>query len=655
MPRMVVLRGAGGGRVFEILDRATIGRLPCNDIQLAGDKVSRRHAEIVREGGRYFISDVGSRNGVLVNGRMTGRAELSSGDRIEIGDAVLLFELDEAHDYPTQQIEGNAEPGRHSPVEPALFSEDSTASAEKFARSVDVDGEHEDPASVLERLREANRKLKALHDVSDVLYETFDPHEMMHKLLDVVLDIFRADRAVILLYDEPGEKMRPAAARNRRKTSVRLAVSQTVVDYVAGEMRSVVSADALSDPRFDPSESIALQRINSVMCVPLPAKGRSLGVLYVDSRSGAQRFDKDQMRLLTIIARQASSAIANARSFANLRQEREELRRQVNEKYTIVGESEPLRRVLEDVRRVAGCDTTVLICGETGVGKELIARAVHDASPRADGPFVIVNCASVPETLLESELFGHEKGSFTGAEQRKLGKFEVANRGTLFLDEVGEISLGIQTKLLRAVEQKVFDRVGGTKPVSVDVRIVAATNRDLEEMVRQGKFREDLYYRLAVVPIHVPPLRERRSDIPRLAEHFLAVLAREIGRRQPEIGQEALDLMIAYDWPGNIRELKNAMERAILLDRTGTIEPDDLPPTLVAGGPARAALLNAETGEMPATLLPLANAIAAVERRAIRDALQLANGVKSKAAEMLGISRPTLDKKLKQYGDLQQG
>ena len=652
MPRMVVLRGAGRGRSFEVLDRATIGRLPSNTIHLPGEKISRRHAQIVQEGGRYFISDVGSRNGVLVNGRMAGRAELASGDRVEIGDAVLLFELDEAHDYPTQQIEGELEPDKPTSAEPALFSEDATASAEKFVRSVDVAAENEDADVLFERLREANRKLKALHDVSDALHETFDPHEMMRKLLDVVLDIFRADRAVILLCDESGEKVRPAAARNRHKSSVRLAVSQTVVDYVAREMRSVVSADALSDPRFDPSESIALQKIHSVMCVPLAAKGKSLGVLYVDSRQVAQRFDKDQMRLLTIIARQASPAIANARSFANLRQEREELRRQVTAKSTIVGEAESLQKVLQDVRSVAAGDTTVLICGETGVGKELIARAVHEASARRDGPFVIVNCASMPETLLESELFGHEKGAFTGAEQRKLGKFEIANRGTLFLDEVGEIGLGIQTKILRAVEQKVFDRVGGTKPISVDVRIVTATNRNLEDMVRQGKFREDLYYRLAVVPINVPSLRERREDIPLLAEHFLQVLAREIGRPQPRIGKLALDLMNNYDWPGNIRELKNAMERAILLDRTGTIEPNDLPPTLVAGGPNKVASLTDETGEMRAPLLPLANAISIVERRAIRDALRLANGVKSKAAEMLGISRPTLDKKLKEYEDL---
>jgi len=656
MPRLVVLRGPGQGRAFDVVNEAGIGRLPSNEIQLPGDKISRRHADIFQENGRWFIRDLGSRNGVIVNAQAIDRIELASGDRIEIGNALLLFEQVETHDFPTQGVDADlGEPDKLPSGEPVFFSEDAVDSAEHFEESVIVEHEEDLPPSedVLSKLRLANRKLKALHDVSDAIHETFDLRKLMHKVLDLVLDIFQAERAVILLYDQADGKLRPAASRNRQKSTARLAVSQTVVDYVAARMRSVISADALSDPRFEPSESIVLQNINSVMCVPLTSKGKSQGVLYVDNRGRVERFEQDHLRLLTIIARQAATAIDNARSFSDLRREREELKRQVSEKYRIVGNSPALKRVLEQVEQVAHGDTTVLISGETGSGKELIARAIHEASVRSDGPFTIVNCASMPESLLESELFGHERGAFTGADRRRIGKFELADHGTLFLDEVAEISLAIQTKFLRAVEQKEFDRVGGTKPISVDVRIVVATNRNIEKMVSEGKFREDLYYRLAVVPLEVPSLRDRREDITELAEYFLGILGREIGRPAPELSDAALELMINYDWPGNIRELKNAMERAILLGGSGVIEPEDLPPSLIGRGAApRAPAFSHDRGEMPAPLLPLAPALQAVERRAIRKALKLAKGVKSRAAEFLGISRPTLDKKLREYGDL---
>ncbi|NQT19350.1 MAG: sigma 54-interacting transcriptional regulator [Planctomycetes bacterium] len=661
MPRLVVLRGPGQGRAFDVGDEAGIGRLPANQVSLPGDKISRRHARILQEDGRYFICDLGSRNGIVVNGRPTQKAELNSGDRIEIGNTLLLFELDKSTDFPTQEVDTRpGEPAKLPSGEPVFFSEDASASAEHFEKSVSGDDEAEaddlDAAAAspagdpLPKLREANRKLKALHDVSDAIHETFDLRELMHKVLNLVLDIFQAERAVILLYDESDGKLRPAAARNRQKTTAKLAVSQTVVDYVAAQKRSVISADALSDPRFDPSESIALQNINSVMCVPLTSKGKSQGVLYVDNRGQVRRYEQDHLRLLTIIARQAATAIDNARSYMELHREREVLKRQIGEKYAIIGQSERLKDVLEQVGQVAHGDTTVLICGETGAGKELIARAIHDASVRGNGPFTIVNCASIPESLLESELFGHEKGAFTGADRRRSGKFELADRGTLFLDEVGEVSLAIQTKFLRAVEEKEFDRVGGTRPVSVDVRIVAATNRDLAQMVREGTFRRDLYYRLDVVTIDVPPLRDRRDDIPLLADYFLNILAREMGRPVPKIGDGALELMTAYHWPGNIRELKNAMERAILLGGSGCIEIDDLPPSLIAGNGAPGANDLARGTRPP--LFPLAPAVQDLERRAIREALALAKGVKSRAAELLGISRPTLDKKLREYGDL---
>ena len=649
MPRLVVLRGPDQGRAFEVSDNTAIGRSGANSVQLSGEKVSRRHATIIREDDFYIFTDHGSRNGVMVNGRKVDRTVLASGDRIEIGNALLLFELDEPEESPTQALDvhrgDGSQPEQLPSGEPVFFSEEAAASARHFEESVQVGADASlQPQELLERLRDANRKLKALHEVSDAIHDTFETGELMHKVLDLVLGIFDAERAVILLYDQEGE-LKPAASRNRTRTTARLAVSKTVVDYVAHRVRSVISADALADPRFDPSDSIAMQNINSVLCVPLTSKGKSQGVLYVDNRHGMKRFQQDDLRLLTIMARQAATAIDNARSYTDLRNEREELKRQVSEKYRIVGDSRELKAVLEMVQQVAHGDTTVLISGETGSGKELVARAIHEESFRSDGPFVIVNCASMPESLLESELFGHEKGAFTGAIAMTIGKFEAANRGTLFLDEVGEISLGIQTKLLRAVEEKEFDRVGGTKPVSVDVRIVAASNRDLAKMVEEGRFREDLYYRLAVVPIKVPPLRDRRDDVALLANHFLDCLARDMGRRQPKLSGNALTLMAAYRWPGNVRELKNAMERAILLNRSGTIEPEDLPPGIACG----AGLPLSASPHPPVSPFPMTAAVEAAERCSIREAMKLAGGVKARAAELLGISRPTLDKKLRQY------
>jgi len=655
MPRLIAVQGLEPGRIFNIASKTKIGRFSANDIVIPSDQVSRWHAEITSENDDYVLADLDSRNGVLLNGRKVEKSTLASGDLIEIGNVVLRFEMDEVNDFPTQPIDVESDrdaapdqPEQLASGEQVLFSEDAADSAQYFAE-------------LREQLRASNRKLKALYDVSDAIHGTFKFSELLHKILELVLDIFQAERGVVMLYGHDA-KLRPAAVCNRQKTTPRLAVSRTVVDYVARNVRSVMSADALSDPRFDASDSVEIQSIRSVMCVPLASKGKSQGVLYVDNLHGINRFTKSDLRLLTIVARQAATAIDNARSYSNLNQEREELRRQVSAQFKIVGKSRKLAGVIDQAMQVAPTDATVLITGETGAGKELVARAIHQQSPRKDCPFVVINCASVPETLLESELFGHEKGAFTGAHRARAGRFELANRGTLFLDEIGEISPIVQSKLLRAVESKEFDRVGGDKPITVDVRIVAATNRNLQQLVSQGKFREDLYYRLAVVTLNVPPLRERVDDIPVLAAHFLDAFAREIGRRVPVISDEALQLMLAYSWQGNIRELRNAMERAILLNRTGTITAEDLPPgisvrltpgagelqgTSVNGAPAGAQ-------QPPDALFPMSNAVEAAERRAIREALRQANNVKSKAAELLGVSRPTLDKKLQDYPDLME-
>jgi transcriptional regulator with PAS, ATPase and Fis domain len=308
----------------------------------------------------------------------------------------------------------------------------------------------------------------------------------------------------------------------------------------------------------------------------------------------------------------------------------------------IVGSSRAMEEVIRKIRLVAPTRMNVLVTGESGTGKELVARAIHALSPRRDRPFLPLNCAAIPETLLESELFGYEKGAFTGAVTARQGKLESAEGGTLFLDEVGDISLGIQAKLLRAIEQKEVLRVGGSQVLTVDVRILAATNQDLKARVEEKAFREDLYYRLNVFGIPVPPLRDRREDIPRLSDHFLARIAEENGLPPKRLSPAALKSLLAYRWPGNVRQFRNALETATLVGQGETIEPGDLPPEVTQG-----VILPSSTEPIP---LPASRTLTEIERDAIRDALAKTGGNKTQAAKLLGIGLRTLHRKVKEYG-----
>jgi two-component system response regulator HydG len=310
----------------------------------------------------------------------------------------------------------------------------------------------------------------------------------------------------------------------------------------------------------------------------------------------------------------------------------------------IIGTSEPMRRLFEAISLVAPTEATVLILGESGTGKELVAQAIHATSPRRAGPLITVQCAALPETLLESELFGHERGAFTGATERRLGRFELAHGGTIFLDEIGDLPPTAQTKLLRVLQSQEFERVGGTNTLKIDVRVIAATNKDLEAAVRAGQFREDLWYRLYVFPLIVSPLRERRDDIPLLAEHFLKRYAERHRRRLRGLTPRALDLLMRYEWPGNVRELEHTIERAVILARGEHITPEELPPTIraIGGDPT-----DTTPQEPP---LPVGLSLKDVERQLIRRTLEHTGGNRTKAAETLGISRATLHNKLKEYG-----
>ena len=330
-------------------------------------------------------------------------------------------------------------------------------------------------------------------------------------------------------------------------------------------------------------------------------------------------------------------ALKRTLHMVELKRKVREMQKQLEERYTftnIVGKSKKMQKLFQFISKVASTNSTVLIRGESGTGKELVARAIHYNSPRKDALFVPVNCAALPETLLEAELFGHEKGAFTDAEYKKEGIFEIANKGTIFLDEISDMTLRMQAKILRVIQERTFTRLGSTKPIEVDVRILAATNKNIEEMIDEGSFREDLYYRLNVVSIEIPPLRDRKEDIPLLAQHFLKKYTSIHGKRIKGISREAMDELCSYSWPGNVRELENVVERAIILSDREVVSLEDLPPHL------RSTTIQRK--------LPLSS-IEEMEKRLILDILKVTGGNQSKAAKILGVHRNTLHRKLKKY------
>ena len=385
---------------------------------------------------------------------------------------------------------------------------------------------------------------------------------------------------------------------------------------------------------------------HTALAVPIVLHRRCIGSLMVEVRFRPERDVDRLLKFLRVVASMISQAVRIHRLLEVERQklvsENAQLRQELQQRnplFNLVGASGPMRQLYESVARVAGGNTTVLIRGESGTGKELVAQAVHLHSPRAQKPFVKVNCAALPETLVESELFGYERGAFTGAQQRKKGRFELANGGTLFLDEIGELSPSTQVKLLRVLQEREFERVGGTESVPVDVRVIAATNRDLEKALTDSSFREDLYYRLNVFPIFIPPLRARKADVLPLADHFIEKYAREHGKSIRRISTSAIDLLSSYHWPGNVRELENTIERAVLLADGEVVHGYHLPPTLQTAD---------ATGTVVSTSLD--NAVEAFERSLIEDALKTARGNRSRAARLLGTTQRIISYKVRKYG-----
>ena len=492
--------------------------------------------------------------------------------------------------------------------------------------------------------------LALLADINAELVGARNSRAGLQRALEILAQRRRVLQASVVLKDPDSDQLQIAASEGLTAEGQRAtwAIGEGVTGRVVQTGRPVVIPQISQEPMFlhrTGRRKRSGRSDTSFLCVPIPGDRKAIGAFNVDLAFRKDRNYDQDLQLFRVVATMIGQAIRLKQMVEAERQrlldENAHLKEELKERYDfshIVGTSGPMRQVFEQIARVASTNTTVLIRGESGTGKELIAHAIHYSSARARKPFVKVSCAALPDSLIESELFGYERGAFTGATARKKGRFELADGGTLFLDEIGDVNLSTQVKLLRVLQEREFERLGGTAAIQANVRLVAATNTDLEKAIAAGTFREDLYYRLNVFTIFVPPLRERKTDILLLADHFLEKYAIEHGRNIKRISTPAIDMLMAYHWPGNVRELQNIIERAVLVCDAAVVHGHHLPPTL-------------QTGEASGTVagMSLSNAVAAYEKDLIQDALKTTRGNRVRAAMLLDSTERIISYKVKKY------
>ena len=599
-PRLAAIAGKLKGAIFALNEESlVIGRETTANLCIADASVSRRHSKIEKKATGFIITDLESLNGTFINDVPVKSRLLEHGDRVRIGDSQFVF----------LTHEGDA-PSKSSDVK---LDEAHVISSSTVQIRFD------------EAIYQLTRDLSVLMKISTTINSIRGLDNLLERLLELLFEVIPAQRGAILLTDESLFETSLVFGLDRaRGKDAAVNVSRTIVQQVLRDGVALLANDAASETTLV-SDSLIAARTHSVMCVPLILFDRKLGVLYLDSAMPRDQFNREHLQLVTAIAGIAAVAIENARRFEWLETENERLLADVNIEHNMIGESIAMQRIYHFISKVAPTDATVLIGGESGTGKELAARAIHRNSKRAQKPFVAVNCAALNESLLESELFGHEKGSFTGAFAQKKGRLEVADGGTVFLDEIGELTPPLQVKLLRVLQERQFERVGGTVTIDVDLRLIAATNKNLEEAIEAGQFRHDLYYRLNVVSLEMPALRDRRDDIMLLANYFADKYGARCNRKLKGFSTDTRDFLTAYDWPGNVRELENAIERSVVLGTTDLILPEDLPE----------AVLEAELS--PTLMLRYHEAVTQAKKQIILEATAQANGNFTEAARLLGV------------------
>jgi transcriptional regulator with GAF, ATPase, and Fis domain len=578
----------------------TLGASADNDIVLPDPLLAESQAYIECDGQDHHLVVIEGATEVFVNGKRRRRHKLADRDQIRMGNTELSFCLrDEAPGHP-QGPGPRQDPGAGPGAAPA-----------PRRQGDDVDS------------------LRRLYEFSARLLCTYEINTLLDQLMDAVIEITSASKGFLVLLE--GEQQHIKVARNLRRETLGDPggqLSDSIVDKVIKTRRPLILSDALSDEEFQNAKSVMNLRLSSVMCVPLLERGNLLGLIYVGNDSVRSLFVEEDLQVLTVLAAQASLLIRNALLVNELRLESRLLNEQIEQmRYgSIIGTCAAMQEVFKKVGKVAGTDISVLITGETGTGKELIAQEIHRRSPRAKAPLVTINCGAIPEHLLESELFGHIKGAFTGAVQNKQGRFHVANGGTVFLDEIGEMPLQLQVKLLRVLQEKVVVRVGDTRSEPVDIRVLAATNRDLLAEIKAGRFREDLYYRLNVVQIHLPPLRDRGDDVMVIAKYLLRRYEKEFGGKSKGLSPSAVVAIRKYGWPGNIRQLENHLKKAIVLSDHALLSPEDL----------------GLSEDVLPPVLPLQEAKERFQRQYIGEVLALNNGNRTKTARDLGVDPRTI-------------
>jgi transcriptional regulator with GAF, ATPase, and Fis domain len=561
---LIVVSGPVKGTRFVLTqDDITIGRHSSNVFCIGDPSVSRSHCIIRARDGGYSISDLGSNNGTWVAGVPAKDYALKAGDQIKIGDTVIKFTTSAADDLVEED-------------EPRSLSHPTLIISREEARQIAAEALSSNKAGN----ERATKQLRAMLAVGSLLSCSNGMETFQRRLIEAIADVVPADSgAVVLAGYHPTDNLSTVKWRRTGAADGEVTISQTLLKRVLREGTPVLWASSTLPDELSTSESLITRRVHSAICVPLVLNDAVHGVLYFEAHQAT--LDDDDLRLVTAVAGYATLALDHARRMEALQAENRYLQSQAQIRHNMVGESPAMRALYERIRKFAQTDATVLITGESGTGKELTARALHQNSGRAGKPFWAINCALLRENLLESELFGHEKGAFTGANALKRGKLELAHGGTVFLDEIGELAEAPQAMLLRVLQERQFTRVGGSHPINVDIRLVAATNRDLEEAVRNKTFREDLYYRLHVVCLRVPPLRERREDILMLAQHFVRQSATRNKRAVTGISPAATTVLLNYAWPGNVRELENVMEHAVVFGSGDEILPEDLPELLL--------------------------------------------------------------------------